>query len=168
MAQVQCPNCGGYKVETKATVKIDPESGHQVIEGAKSCLLLLFVFLLGPLGALFLFSAALASDQPISAVVFGALGIIGLVPTIIITAGIIKTIKREGGIKKGQKTVKKYYYACHLCGYEWSRREDEPLPPVTLRPDLILKGEQRLREEAEEWARRAAAAQWIQRQQRKK
>lgn len=44
MAQVQCPNCGGFKVETKATVKIDPESGHQVIEGAKSCLLLLLVF----------------------------------------------------------------------------------------------------------------------------
>lgn len=109
MAQVQCPNCGGFKVETKATVKIDPESGHQVIEGAKSCLLLLLVFLVGPLVALFfgaLSFAALASGDPISAIFYGVFGIIGLVPTIVMTVEIIKTIKR-GGIKKGRKTVKK-------------------------------------------------------------
>jgi hypothetical protein len=40
-----------------------------------------------------------------------------------------------------------YRYLCHLCGYRWTWRTGTPYPPVTVRPDLIAKGEQKLQEE---------------------
>jgi len=51
---------------------------------------------------------------------------------------------RLPGVKK---IATRYWYRCYLCGYEWSWRSDEPKPQVTIRPDLIAKGEQRLEEE---------------------
>ena len=41
------------------------------------------------------------------------------------------------------------YYKCDLCGYAWYWGPGHPLPSVNIRPDLIAKGEQRLREEEE-------------------
>jgi hypothetical protein len=74
--------------------------------------------------------------------------------------GVILTLflafARYRAVKKGTAdwhiekvpSVVKYYYYCRLCGYEWSWKSDEPLPEVQRRPDLIVIGEQRLREEA--------------------
>lgn len=61
-------------------------------------------------------------------------------------------------------------YRCNLCGYIWEQKPGEKLD-VTVRPDLIAKGEQKLREEEEkrkELARHAAAHHWRQQQQKKK
>jgi rubredoxin len=47
---------------------------------------------------------------------------------------------------KGKRyTIPRYYYECKLCGYEWGETEGAPKPPITVRPDLILKGELELK-----------------------
>ena len=38
-------------------------------------------------------------------------------------------------------------YRCDLCGYQWHWKPGTPYPAVSVRPDLIAKGEQKLREE---------------------
>lgn len=42
--------------------------------------------------------------------------------------------------------ISPYAYACQLCGYEWEQKPNETLP-VTVNPDLIRLGEQRLEQE---------------------
>jgi predicted RNA-binding Zn-ribbon protein involved in translation (DUF1610 family) len=57
-----------------------------------------------------------------------------------------------GGYKvSGRRSSPKsrtYSYSCTLCGYQWSWQLGTPWPSVTVRPDLIAKGEQRLEKEA--------------------
>ena len=60
--------------------------------------------------------------------------------------------------------VEKYFNACYLCGYKWEWQVGTPEPSINVRPDLMAKGEQRLREE-EESARGNAVAQDILRRQ---
>lgn len=45
-------------------------------------------------------------------------------------------------------------YRCDICGYEWKLKRGEVGPEVKIRPDLMHKGEQRLREEEEARRRR--------------
>ena len=40
-------------------------------------------------------------------------------------------------------------YRCDLCGYQWQWKPGTPYPSIRVRPDLIAKGEQKLREEEE-------------------
>lgn len=41
----------------------------------------------------------------------------------------------------------RYHFLCKLCGYRWHLDPGDPAPAVTVRPDLIAKGEQLLIEE---------------------
>ena len=54
-------------------------------------------------------------------------------------------------------------WTCKLCGYRWVQKPGEVLP-TTVRPDLIAKGEEKLREEERQ---RAAALYWQQQRQEK-
>lgn len=130
--QVQCPHCGGYKVSTE-TVLIDRKSGQRVQSG---CGFLIFVFL-GLFVALFLL---VASDAAL-------LSWLGVGSALILLPF---AILDEAHYRKADK-IDKYFHTCQLCGYEWRRRADEPLPQVTEGPDLVAKGAQRLEEERQRW-----------------
>jgi transposase-like protein len=55
--------------------------------------------------------------------------------------------KGELYVPRNVTVARLYRYLCHLCGYRWTWRTGTPYPPVTVRPDLIAKGEQKLQEE---------------------
>lgn len=141
MAQVQCPNCGGYRVSTE-TETLNLKTGRKVNYG---CALWAMV-LLG--GGLCLFGFMAIADGS------------GITGAILILSGIITALLIFRGLAKQSKagdTITVYHHACDLCGYKWTWRENEAMPQVQVRPDLIVAGEQRLRE-AEERRRRDAEA----------
>jgi hypothetical protein len=165
--QVQCPNCGGYKTETHTTL-VDKKSGRPLIIHPKAAMWMVFsatVFCLFGFLTLVLNLVIWKAQSPwlCSGSMFLASIILFVLPML------------EYGLKRpwseaGYEVYQVYHYRCYLCGYEWSRREDEPLPPVTVRPDLIAKGAQKLEEEERERRRRdeeAAAWAHYQRQKRK-
>ena len=132
--QVQCPNCGGCRVETVNKVD-NKETNRQHVDVWGS----IFVW-----GLMFFFVGIICSSYTAStwepnyttAIIFTSLGVLA----------IIVGWRRMNAER--HKLIAHYYHVCWLCGYRWNRRADEPLPEVSVRPDLIAKGEQRLREEA--------------------
>jgi predicted nucleic-acid-binding Zn-ribbon protein len=121
--QVQCPNCGGYKVTAKE-VPIDGKKPVPIWERVVNAIIgLAFV------GAGFMFSDL--------AWLFWLLGTYALLYSLFISTR--------------SKTVGKYYaFYCKLCGYQWKWQEGQPWPEVKVNPDLIAKGAQKLEEEARE------------------
>lgn len=159
--QVQCPNCGGFRVET-TTKTIDKKTNKEFDFGCAFWFALLFFAILPTLFGASIWLAILSGtyeSYPSGRVESMLVLPVGLFFLILMGLYILSYIKAE--------KIEKYYYACVLCGYKWSRRADEPLPSVQVRQDLIAKGAQRLEEEEEE-RRRAAAAAWYQQQQKKK
>jgi hypothetical protein len=68
-------------------------------------------------------------------------------------AFVLTVVAREARKLPQRKLMAVHHFECALCGYSWSWAEGEPLPPVTVRPDLISKGSQRLQEEEDWWQR---------------
>ena len=135
--QVQCPNCGGYKV------------GYQY-EGDRGCAS--FVLLFGvPLVLMGGLAFGLGHHLEGLAAALGAI-VIGALLISVIAAAVWLDQPKQTHLRK-----------CILCGYEWDTRSS---PQVTVRPDLILKGEEKLRAEQEE-ERKRQEAMWWQQQQKK-
>ena len=163
MAQVQCPNDGGYKVSTTVVV-VDRKTGKEVEKAGCGCwsaaLLGIFfaiVFLVMGIGSL-------VDHESLEG------GIIGLVSGLCIVGFIVLwMVLQYKDYYKADKIIK-YKHECLLCGYRWERREGEPPPEVHVRPDLIAKGAQRLEEEAAERRHQeeAAAHAFLEQQRRKK
>ena len=53
-------------------------------------------------------------------------------------------------VRTPPNTFKVDRYFCELCGFEFWVRRDRPPPTANVRPDLIEKGYQRLKEKEEE------------------
>lgn len=191
MAQVQCPNCGGYRVVTEKTDSITEayELVHPYSPAAYA--LAMFVYFICTLA--FLAAAAIGIIDVIysymtnlrNATVIGdsESGVSWIILVIAIGCGVIGIIlvreaidvsrkfqrTRQEGVYRTRRFVKIgeiYHYYCQLCGKRW--RSDEPQPETTVKPDLIAAGSQRLEEEAEKRRRDAEAAWWYQQQQKKK
>jgi hypothetical protein len=118
LTQLQCPNCGGYKVQVKKPYAPTKNNsyGYSILE-----LSLAFLFCFFTLG----------------------LGLLIVVPLMI-----SHNKEVEAQIKSGDNTSWKC--TCSLCGYVWLWAPGTPLPPVTVRPDLIKAGEQKNRQDEEE------------------
>lgn len=134
--QVQCPNCGGYKV------RVDDVQSSGQWEGTGKAIPLkktgcLFSFTLILFGLFFVY-LSLGENPNWVLMAIGA---------ILIGGGLyvfnLLRIARGDYVEQ----AKKYSYHCYLCGYQWTWRTDEPLPKGNIRPDLITKGEQKLEEE---------------------
>jgi hypothetical protein len=127
--QVQCPNCGGYKVEITHVEDVREKEEITVSSGTNirrwGCFILAGIATFG-LSFLFLLDRGFRE---------------GLV---------------SGKGVKHHYVGKIYYYTCYLCGYKWEWDTRTPRPEVHIRPDLLAKSAQRL--EAEEERRRQAAA----------
>ncbi len=159
MAQVQCPNEGGYKVTTKI-VTIDRRTGKELKkprEWVGEILLLgSLLFLLS--GTFLLFPNRGLSSDP--AIVFL---VIGLSCAVLLILWWRVPVDKYNKIDK----ITKYKHECLLCGYRWERREDEPPPEAHVRPDLIAMGEQRLAEERRR-QEELEAAHFLEQQRRRK
>ncbi len=143
----QCPNCGGFKVGYQ-----HPGGGCWPWIGILLGISTVFGIIMSiesgkpPLDSRWGYIA----DWVASIACLGGLGVLFLV----------------GGIL-GLSPTAPHLLECYLCGYKWDSRTN---PQVTVRPDLIIKGEERLRAEAEEERKRQEAAwwSWWSQQQRKK
>ena len=134
--QVQCPNCGGFKVSVETTI-IDRSSGKRVAGTGCFGWALISLILIGAFGYML---TGEGRGPTLLSIVSGIVGILFAIFLISIA------VRSNAEASKADK-IEKYDYVCSLCGYKWSRREDEPIPPVEVRPDLIAKGEQKLEEE---------------------
>jgi len=142
--QVQCPNCGGYKVsfsqkdifEKRAYSVYDPKNWkgwHLVL------IFLAIVLVLMAVGgeSLRLFIVVFCSVPLI-------LSLIIFIPKLLWAI-----IFQKGQMRIKEKSGVLYNFSCQLCGYKWEWSTGQPEPEIHVRPDLIAKGEQRLREEEE-------------------
>jgi len=166
--QVQCPNCGGYRVTTSKveTLWISvPFSSAERRKSITQWLIGIPVSIIIVLAIGFLSTAlGLDNDNPV-AIGVGWIGLPFLCVILIAPFAIPYLLfhKKTKNVVKGQL----YHYYCSLCGYRWSWETGTPTPQVNVRPDLIAKGSQRLEEEEEE-RRQAAAATWYLQQRQKK
>ena len=125
--QMQCPNCGGFRVETKAqsvyceTDKYIPINPFMRIFVAFGAVFGIFIVL--PLLLLSKKGREQYYDQLIK--------------------GRRKEIKQETTI---------YHCTCNLCNYKWDWNIREPKPEAHIRPDLIAKGAQRNEEASAAYA----------------
>lgn len=147
MAQIQCPNCGGYKVSEEKRTVIASEKRYVDSSSSGRMKLLqtgVAVFLLIAFGA-FLQGNTL----------YGCLA--GLIAILFVWAA---WLLFRNGVKQDVPTIVRYEFYCELCGYRWTWRSNEPYPHITINPTLVQQGEQRLEEkrrEQEDWERRAQA-----------
>jgi hypothetical protein len=171
---VQCPNCGGYKVSLLDTIKEtykQPEKYraygcYSWVAGVIGFMLVIFAFL---------FVASLI-DGAISLIIgeSGSLCVpLAIIPSIIVAipAAIFmgkrdrkSALAREAKgevVQITKEAIIGYRYSCYICGNRWQWNVGTPLPRVTLRPDLIQKGEQRLEEERRKQEEDAAALYYL-------
>lgn len=127
--QVQCPNCGGYKVgiEFKKPIFEDTESNKK----SRKLAARIWLWFFGPL----LTCAVISSFT--GRLELGA--ILGGISVVLSFVFIFWAVKH--GV--GREIAKQYWYLCYLCGYKWIWRTDRPLAKANIRPDLTTKGEQR-------------------------
>jgi len=137
--QVQCPNCGGYKTTSETTpitqkVSLSSSQRKEQRKTGLTCLSLL-------VGFTFIISL-LVGDWGIFTLI-AAMVIVG-VPIVLL----IESFQRNPMTTKTVGYV--YHSTCLICGFHWDWREGQEKPEVHVRPDLIARGEQRLREEAQQ------------------
>ncbi len=152
MAQVQCPNCGGYRVEA-TTSTFERKTGVNTDFGCSALAIsLLFAagFVVGGYCAFTLGIFASGSPTFLDVVV----GIVGVGFGLLIAIYTFKLYIKNTRADK----ITRFYNTCSLCGYKWTQRSDEPLLPVHVRRDLITEGELRLAEE--ERQRNLEAGHW--------
>jgi len=144
MAQVQCPNCGGFKID-EGRIESDPTTGKKVsISGCGSWVAGIVVAVI----AMACIAQAFASpsygspryDQATANLLgYGSLAFaigLGVLVVVLMERGRITALARANTI---------YNYYCQICGYRWSWRAGDPLPQVTVRPDLIAKGSEKFK-----------------------
>lgn len=145
--QVQCPNCGGFVVRTEIR-KVNPRTLKEYSK--LGCLLrglgaYLIVCGIGTVISFIIFLPAILKNP-----IYLLLIIIPL-----LTGSIGLLIFKSQSIP-GRDALNRYYCCCQLCGNNWNWLEGEPLPMVHVRPDLIQRGAEYQRRQAEA----AAAAQY--------
>ncbi len=131
MAQLQCPNCGGYKTH----FAFDGSSYVMASALGRAVTLILAV---GGLGLTIAGFGSSSGSLILLGIVLGVLGLIGLA--------------RVDGFLS-QRFTNKNSVTCDLCEFRWDERAIDRSKPIQIRRDLIEKGEQRLEEERRRRAR---------------
>lgn len=135
---IQCPNCGGHKLNTE---------NREAIKEAKAMPMSFGKALFNAIGVLIswailsklcslLLTILVKGISWIPCILFGLLGLV------IIFYAIPRAANKE------RRVGTRYHYYCQLCRYRWVWETGMLLPKVTLRPDLIAIGEQKLEEES--------------------
>lgn len=151
--QVQCPNCGGYRVTTQTIYNGDPSYESRAASKRGWASLFLGWGALNALGFI--------PGLPFVVAVFGALDnmgvffgiIIGLCIGVALPLWIGWTLRNAGDLSRA--TITRYHHTCVIDGYQWDQRPGQPNPPCRAQSsDLLRKGAKKLEEEEEERRRR--------------
>lgn len=124
MSQLQCPNCGGYKIGTPTELNC-------------GCVSLCFL-----IGGVTLFWS-----------VPGFISVIGSPDNsffkVILQSLFIGSALLIGGTAYliWYWNYSRTHHICLLCGYRWEYRAGQPAPEIHVRPDLMEKGARRLEDE---------------------
>jgi hypothetical protein len=129
---IQCPNCSGPEIITKTS----REGVHSGKKQGKFGYLVGVVVMLASGGIVAILSPVYSHKLEWNIVGMG----LGLILTTLFSLWLLI---------KGEKAVTRYYHQCRYCDYTWNRLETDPLPPVTVRLDLIQKGKEKLRKQQE-------------------
>lgn len=122
--QVQCPNCGGFDVWLEGGWLVDPQDTSTVVSRgpkrweAGDIIVLVFV----------------------GSMTFG----VGALFWWIFMTSPTQEMRHDRWL---DNTANLRAYRCRLCSNEWQQLRGGAPPKVTIRPDLIAKGEARLRAE---------------------
>jgi hypothetical protein len=116
--QVQCPNCGGFKIESTKGIleKLNVNVYEKVSTGAMIFYWFWFVVTVG--------------------------GFYGL----ILLSKDVRTVLFKGKYTITKKTIG-YTYTCGLCNYKWDWMIGTSKPLVTIKPDLLVLAAKKLEEE---------------------
>ena len=120
-SQVQCPNCGGYKVSPAKLSRIDPQTGKAMNTAGFSCLLTIagtFIFWLTVIALVYL----------------------GINTGIAIVAGIALTIGVGVMISNNRlkNAINVTTFQCDICGHVWHWRHGTPMPKAMGQPNVVL------------------------------
>jgi hypothetical protein len=130
--QLQCPNCGGYKVTSQigSITKSFPLTWEQ-----RSRRIGCSMVLTGVLGVVL--QNSLSNGKIIISLIVGMLILISFLVLLFLVFERTRTIV----------VGKSYTSTCLLCGYQWQWLEGQPRTDVNVKPDLIAMGAKRLEEE---------------------
>src|SRR5438552_14882552 len=117
--QVQCPNCGGYKItQSVETIYASPTRGTMRPSKARRPNLLAWAFVLFVVGALLWFGIRDPIETSVVKLIAFVSLFIGFYGTILIIAWRMIAWMRAQFSRELVGAV--YDYECHLCGYRWS------------------------------------------------
>lgn len=176
--QVQCPNCGGFRVSSTVTYE-DPITRQQTVGGTRlgcflSIVVMVLAFLAVPYAVAFIgFLVIVHKTNPTPAdmqnlshhlngptwtTVAVASTIVGTLLLGLLALFLFHLRRR----RKIAKSITVYHSVCDLCGKQWTWDEGKPAPVHQVQSDVIQKGAKKIEEE------RAAAAWYWEQQQRDK
>jgi len=168
MAQVQCPNCDGFKVhEEKQVIATErrqiPLSVGEALQGS-----LIVACIVGCVSLALILGLTSVEIGGFARVVIGVGLVLLALPFIVLAP--IRAAQGKATIARDVPSLVKYDFHCQICGYSWTWRTDEPPPVVNVRPDLIAKGAKKLKDDErrrQEQQEQAAALWYLQQQQKK-
>jgi len=133
--QIQCPNCGGYKVETlKKEYKKESRSITRTDRLRQAIGLMGIFWVCSLIGGVI--TAAMGETERLPSIVGAAVCLVPLMGLLVFSAKsrsiVVATI---------------YHFGCSLCGYRWSWEKGTPIPQANVKPDLIATGARKLEEE---------------------
>ncbi len=142
--QVQCPNCGGFKVDENS-IESDPKSGRKIKTSSCGSWIAGIIVAIIALACISMASMSILDRLPNNNQTI--LNLIGYGGTAFcIGFGILIVVLSERNRKSALARAKTIYnYYCQICGYRWSWRAGDFLPQVTVRSDLIAKGSDKFR-----------------------
>ncbi len=136
MEQVQCSNCGGYKVSTwpiqieqNAAERTPPQN---LFLGLVGYVGIISVLIIMPIG---IFTGIMGD---------GTIFLIGLVG---FAFSIMVAFLVRLSIPNAIMVTKSYNHVCKICGYEWNWAVGTPRPEVRVNPHLIRQGGEHLKEQ---------------------
>lgn len=153
--QVQCPNCGGYRVRDPETIgdfeERDPSSAEVgfstilYLGAALFCGFLVWAAFYVAVGIILVMVGWRVTE---GGELIGVATVIAIIPAAIVSFKYFRHlahgVRRDKVLHRADSHLR---YSCLLCGYEWDWRPGTARPTVTMRPELIAAGQQRLEEE---------------------
>ncbi|MDP2673647.1 MAG: hypothetical protein Q8Q00_01930 [Dehalococcoidia bacterium] len=141
MAQIQCCNCGGYKTSWVSSRYFELKTGREGTPRGNWPWAAYTLWFLGALVVAIPVTVGLAQGDPSS---FGGLLVLALWSAPFLAIAYWNETK-----PRKEMLREECGYSCDICGYTWTSGQGEPAANITVRPDLIAKGNQLLEEEEE-------------------
>jgi|SRR5581483_571411 len=136
-AAVQCPNCGGFRTRSRTVFR--NAASFKIIPNGQARARFFIGLGLAAVGALLSFIL----------IAVGSWGVFLGIPLFFVTLGLTHVSFNRLNLQLDHTE-----FDCLLCEHTWLVRPGDPLPEIRVRPDLIQRGERKLRDEERRWQAR--------------